>query len=144
MKQIQYIIQRFKPIAVNTLAMNILLFSTPISISASNTMYQTVNSAVTGYYKVTGGEERFKPGELMFQKNCMACHIGGNNMILPEKNLRKQALKANGMDNVDAIMYQVTNGKNGMPAFGGRFTEEQIERVSRYVLQEFGQIEPRR
>ena len=28
---------------------------------------------------------------------------------------------------------QVTNGKNNMPAFGGRLTEEQIVQVSRYV-----------
>jgi cytochrome c6 len=145
MKQLKYIIQRLKPIAANTLALNILIlmFPTPKGVEKMDNVeaivYRTGNDLVTGDYKVMGGEGRFKPGEIMFRRNCMACHIGGNNLILPEKNLRKQALETNGMDNVEAIMYQVTNGKNGMPAFGGRFTEEQVETVSRYVLEEFGQ-----
>ena len=44
------------------------------------------------------------------------------------------------MDNIEAIIYQVTNGKNGMPAFGGRLSEQEIEKVARYVLGEFGKI----
>lgn len=42
------------------------------------------------------------------------------------------------MNNFDAIVYQVTNGKNGMPAFGGRLNETQVEQVALYVLNEFG------
>jgi len=38
------------------------------------------------------------------------------------------------MDNIEAIIYQVTNGKNGMPAFGGRLKEKEIENVSDYIL----------
>jgi cytochrome c6 len=34
----------------------------------------------------------------------------------------------------DAIIYQVLNGKNGMPAFGGRLTENEIEDISAYVM----------
>ena len=60
--------------------------------------------------------------------------------IKPEKNLRKKSLETNGMDNIEAIIYQVTNGKNGMPAFGGRLSEQEIEKVARYVLDEFGKI----
>jgi mono/diheme cytochrome c family protein len=37
------------------------------------------------------------------------------------------------MNTISAISYQVINGKNGMPAFGGRLKEE-IE-VATYVLQ---------
>jgi cytochrome c6 len=122
MRQLKYILSRLKPVILGIVAIAALTFVAPKTVA----------------------QERFKAGELLFHKNCMGCHIGGNNLILPEKNLRKQALETNGMDNVEAIMYQVTNGKNGMPAFGGRLREEQIERVANYVLQEFGQRFERR
>ena len=34
----------------------------------------------------------------------------------------------------DAIEYQVVNGKNRMPAFEGRLTEDQITNVAFYVV----------
>ena len=40
------------------------------------------------------------------------------------------------MNNINAITYQVTNGKNGMPAFGGRLSDEDIRTVSSYVIKE--------
>jgi cytochrome c6 len=73
-------------------------------------------------------------GEKIFTANCSACHAGGNNVIMPEKTLKKDALEANGMKSVDAITYQVTNGKNAMPAFGGRLGDNDIEDVANYVL----------
>ena len=42
------------------------------------------------------------------------------------------------MDTVEAIVYQVTNGKNGMPAFGGRLSEKEMEKISFYILNRFG------
>jgi cytochrome c6 len=75
-------------------------------------------------------------GQKNFLLNCSACHIGGNNIIIPEKNLKKDALQTNGMDNKNAIMYQIINGKNGMPAFGGRLTEQEIEDIANYILEE--------
>jgi cytochrome c6 len=74
-------------------------------------------------------------GEKVFINNCSVCHLGGNNIIIPEKNLKKETLEANGMNTIQAISYQVINGKNGMPAFGGRLTEKEIEDVANYVLQ---------
>ncbi len=73
-------------------------------------------------------------GKKVFFENCSVCHKGGNNIILPEKNLRKETLRTNGMNSETAIMYQVTNGKNGMPAFGGRLSENEIHSVAIYVL----------
>jgi len=64
----------------------------------------------------------------------MACHNGGRNVIIPEKNLKKITLQANGMYKIDSIMYQVLNGKNGMPAFGGRLNEDEIENIAEYVI----------
>jgi len=73
-------------------------------------------------------------GERIFSANCSACHAGGNNVINPEKTLKKDVLEANGMNSVNAITYQVTNGKNAMPAFGGRLDDSDIEDVANYVL----------
>lgn len=73
-------------------------------------------------------------GERIFTANCTACHTGGNNVIMPEKTLKNDALKENGMNSLDAIEYQVTNGKNAMPAFGGRLSDSEIEDVANYVL----------
>ena len=75
-----------------------------------------------------------KNGESIFNANCSACHAGGNNVIVNEKTLKKDVLKTNGMDSVDAIVYQVTNGKNAMPAFGGRLTDMDMEDAANYVL----------
>ena len=33
-----------------------------------------------------------------------------------------------------AVMMQVTNGKNAMPAFGGRLSDEDIANVAAYVI----------
>jgi cytochrome c6 len=75
-------------------------------------------------------------GEKIFTANCSACHAGGNNVIMPEKTLKKEALETNGMKSFDAITYQVTNGKNAMPAFGGRLSDNDIEDVANYVLKQ--------
>jgi cytochrome c6 len=75
-------------------------------------------------------------GKKVFTTNCVTCHAGGNNRIIPEKNLKKEALEANGMNTVPAITYQVLNGKNGMPAFDGRLDEKEIEDVAAYVIQQ--------
>jgi len=73
-------------------------------------------------------------GKKLFQTNCVACHNKGTNLIIPEKNLQKSILEANGMYSKDGIIYQVLNGKNGMPAFGGRLEESEIEEIANYVL----------
>nr|YP_009455775.1 cytochrome c553 [Dictyopteris divaricata]YP_010205281.1 cytochrome c553 [Grateloupia livida]AQZ24992.1 cytochrome c553 [Dictyopteris divaricata]UAV85850.1 cytochrome c553 [Grateloupia livida] len=75
-----------------------------------------------------------KNGENIFTANCSACHAGGENVIMIDKTLKKDALEENEMDNVGAITYQVTNGKNAMPAFGGRLSDTDIEDVAEFVL----------
>lgn len=75
-------------------------------------------------------------GKQIFSANCSACHLGGNNVILANKTLRKDALEKYGMASLDAIKTQVKNGKNAMPAFGNRLTEEEVEAVAAYVLEQ--------
>jgi len=95
-------------------------------ISLSNSQSKNVSNPFPDY----------AVGKEIFRSHCIACHNQGRNLIIPEKNLKKEALEANGMNNLNAISYQVINGKNGMPAFGGRLLEEEIEAVSIYVLKQ--------
>jgi len=73
-------------------------------------------------------------GEQIFTANCAACHAGGNNAIMPEKTLKNDVLRDNEMNSIEAITNQVKNGKNAMPAFGGRLADEEIDNVANYVL----------
>ena len=73
-------------------------------------------------------------GAKVFSANCAACHIGGGNVVAANKNLKAETLKQYGMDSEAAIITQVTNGKNAMPAFKSRLSEDKIKAVANYVL----------
>ena len=73
-------------------------------------------------------------GAKIFSANCAACHAGGRNVINGAKTLQKDALEKYEMNSIDAIVYQVNNGKNAMPAFKGRLSDAQIDDVATYVL----------
>lgn len=75
-------------------------------------------------------------GEQVFNANCAACHAGGQNVIMPEKTLEKDALDQYlaGGRKESSVVTQVTNGKNAMPAFGGRLSDEDIANVATYVI----------
>jgi cytochrome c6 len=88
---------------------------------------------------VANAANNFDNGKQLFLKNCAVCHIDGNNIIIPEKNLKKEALEENGMNTLTAITYQILNGKNGMPAFEERLDENQIEAIAKYVLEKSNQ-----
>lgn len=93
-----------------------------------------ITSLIVISYAKKGNALNLERGEQLFFKNCNVCHIGGKNIIIPEKNLQKRTLEVTGMNTVEAIRYQITNGKNGMPAFGGRLEEKEIEEIAVYVL----------
>ncbi len=73
-------------------------------------------------------------GEQIFSVQCAGCHINGGNIIRRGKNLKQKALKRNGMDSIEAISSIVANGKNNMSAYKDRLSEQQIQDVSTYVL----------
>ena len=75
-------------------------------------------------------------GQQVFEGNCAACHAGGQNVIQAEKTLEKEALTEylEGGFKESAIVYQVKNGKNSMPAWSGRLSEDEITNVSAYVF----------
>lgn len=74
-------------------------------------------------------------GAKIFSAKCAACHAGGRNVIMVDKNLKKEALVKYEMNSLDAIINQVTKGKNAMPAFKGRLSSGEIEDVATYVLE---------
>eukprot|EP00931_Biecheleriopsis_adriatica_P103526 TRINITY_DN78351_c0_g1_i1.p1 TRINITY_DN78351_c0_g1~~TRINITY_DN78351_c0_g1_i1.p1 ORF type:complete len:177 (-),score=38.32 TRINITY_DN78351_c0_g1_i1:188-691(-) len=72
-------------------------------------------------------------GEKVFTNVCVACHAGGNNLVVPEKTLKKDALKKYGVD-LNKVKAIVAGGQNVMPAFGQLLGPEQIEDVANYVI----------
>ncbi len=72
-------------------------------------------------------------GAKVFGANCAACHAGGRNVVVASKSLKKEDLDKYGMD-LAGIVYQVTNGKNAMPAFKGRLSATDIDDVANYVV----------
>lgn len=75
-------------------------------------------------------------GAKIFSANCAACHMGGRNVVMATKTLQKDALEKYNMNSLEAIVNQVHNGKNAMPAFKAKLNDQQIEDVATYVLQQ--------
>jgi len=80
--------------------------------------------------------EDIEAGEKIFTANCAACHAGGKNVIVADHTLEKDAIQRylEGGFNEKSIIYQITNGKNAMPAFQGRLSEQDIANVASYVV----------
>jgi cytochrome c6 len=78
-------------------------------------------------------------GAKIFEANCASCHIGGGNILISQKTLKKEALSKYlenyNSDSIEAIIHQVQNGKNAMPAFKGKLSPENILEVAAYVFQ---------
>merc|ERR1719263_2041430 len=75
-------------------------------------------------------------GEKIFNANCAACHAGGQNSVVADHTLEKAAIEKylTGGFKESAVVTQVTNGKNAMPAFGGRLSDDDIANVATYVI----------
>lgn len=78
-------------------------------------------------------------GAKIFEANCASCHIGGGNILISQKTLKKEALSKYlenyNSDSIEAIIHQVQNGKNAMPAFKEKLSVEEILEVAAYVFQ---------
>ncbi len=79
-------------------------------------------------------------GAKIFNANCASCHIGGGNILIEEKTLKKEALSKYlenyDVDSIAAITYQLQNGKNAMPAFKDKLTPQEITEVATYLFQQ--------
>lgn len=76
-------------------------------------------------------------GGQLFSSNCAACHMGGGNVISASRTLSQIDLQAHlneyGDDHLEAIEHQIENGKNAMPSFVGKLSEQDIIDVAAYV-----------
>jgi cytochrome c6 len=75
-------------------------------------------------------------GAKIFSVHCAGCHVNGGNIIRRNKTLKKKALQRNQMDSSSAIANIVANGKNNMSAYSDRLTQQEIEAVAAYVLEQ--------
>ena len=114
-------------------------FQAPSKLSVSK-VAEAIAPVLAAGVLVTGAMPAFAgdagAGEQIFSGNCAACHAGGQNVIMPEKTLEKSALETylDGGFNEGSVVKQVTNGKNAMPAFGGRLSDSDIANVATYVI----------
>jgi cytochrome c6 len=78
-------------------------------------------------------------GAKIFEASCASCHIGGGNILISQKTLKKEALSKYlenyDRDSIQAIIHQVQNGKNAMPAFKSKLSPDEILEVAAYVFQ---------
>jgi mono/diheme cytochrome c family protein len=85
-----------------------------------------------GEGEAEGGAGNAAAGTVIFSENCSTCHgatgHGGNGG--PDLTTMPLAQTEEG------AIQQVTNGGGGMPPFGGTLSEEEIENVAAYVVQE--------
>lgn len=75
-------------------------------------------------------------GAKIFELQCVGCHVGGGNIIRRGKTLKQKALQHNHLDTLETMESFVAKGKNVMPAYQDRLTEEELQAVSQYVLEE--------
>jgi cbb3-type cytochrome c oxidase subunit III len=89
--------------------------------------------AAAGAETGTGGEAAGGP-QAVFQSNCASCHTfaaaGTSGTVGP--NLDEIQL------DVAAIVEQITNGGGGMPPFEGQLSEEQIQALAEYLVENRG------
>lgn len=100
------------------------------------TITQPVEAKEKSEVELTREAADLENGKKVFlaQANCTQCHRGGINTVVADKHLGKEALEKYNMDSMEAIAHQVRNGKNAMPAYGRRLSDEQIRDVAAYVL----------
>jgi cytochrome c6 len=113
------------------------------SLEMSKSMYEGVATTaatalfITAMFAPAASAVDVAAGEELFTANCAACHAGGQNRVVKEKDLQKDTLQKNfGMDPV-AIQAFVQNGAvhKGALLFGGTVkSPEDFENVVAYVL----------
>jgi cytochrome c5 len=94
--------------------------------------FESGGEGEAGEGEAPGGGGNAELGAAVFGENCSTCHgatgHGGNGG--PDLTTMPLAQSEEG------AIQQVTNGGGGMPAFKGTLSEEEIENVAAYVVQE--------
>uniref|UniRef100_A0A7S2JAU1 Cytochrome c-553 n=1 Tax=Alexandrium andersonii TaxID=327968 RepID=A0A7S2JAU1_9DINO len=75
-------------------------------------------------------------GKEIFNNICAACHAAGNNLVVPEKQLKKEALDKYGVVDVTQIKAIIAGGQNAMPSLGNMLDAKEIDDVANYVFEQ--------
>jgi cytochrome c6 len=85
----------------------------------------------------TEAQPDLENGGQIFSANCAACHMGGGNVLSASRTLSQPDLQAHlnaySQDHLEAIEHQIENGKNAMPPYEGKLSEDDIADVAAYV-----------
>lgn len=86
-----------------------------------------------------GGTAKEKPkGEELFETHCAKCHPDGDNIINPEKTLRKKDLNANGIKTAADIVKLMRSPGPGMVPFDEKtISDKEAREIAEYVLKAF-------
>ena len=98
--------------------------SSVIELLKENALFHTLNAKELKLLSKMVYERVYQPDEVIFHQN-----ERGFGMYIIAKG--RVDIKTEGHE--EAIAYQVTNGKNGMPAFGGKLSADDIADVAAYV-----------
>jgi cytochrome c6 len=126
---------------IGFIASLVLLVSTT-SFALTLTPRITKNAAMTAICGWTLATSAAHAGDItkgsnIFQANCVACHVGGQNMIARERTLQKDALEKNfGSLDEKAIKDFVQNSMVHRGAFilGSKLSDKDFENVVSYVV----------
>eukprot|EP00814_Leptocylindrus_danicus_P017469 CAMPEP_0116005170 /NCGR_PEP_ID=MMETSP0321-20121206/1018_1 /TAXON_ID=163516 /ORGANISM="Leptocylindrus danicus var. danicus, Strain B650" /LENGTH=172 /DNA_ID=CAMNT_0003473571 /DNA_START=56 /DNA_END=571 /DNA_ORIENTATION=- len=81
-------------------------------------------------------------GSKIFEANCVACHVGGKNLVNPERNLSKEAIYKNlGQVEESTVKKFIQDGlvHRGVFAFGGKLKDTEFSDVSAFVVDQASQ-----
>jgi cytochrome c6 len=111
----------------------ILVCTTPVFAGDILLREKIFNTEMAAIYMALGNPVA---GEKVFNANCAGCHAHGQNTVVADHTLEKEALETylQGGFQESSVRYQVRNGKNAMPAFGERLSDEDIDNVAIYVI----------
>ena len=101
---------------------------------ATITAVVALSIAPAAQASTTGSIEQ---GEQIFAHNCAACHMGGSNVIQASRTLKigdlNEHLDEYRQTPLEAIEHQIEDGKNAMPAYADKLSEEEIIAVATFV-----------
>ncbi|MGV8057242.1 MAG: c-type cytochrome [Smithellaceae bacterium] len=77
-------------------------------------------------------------GEKSFMKNCVACHRDGGNIVNAKKPIRRNEMKANGIETAGDIVRKMREPGPGMPKYDEKeIPDREAKAVAEYILKKF-------
>ena len=91
--------------------------------------------AVSEYPTIAAEQEN---GEAGFKENCAECHIGGGNIVNPNKTLSKMDRNTNGIKTADDIVRVMRKPGEGMTKFDEKtISDIDARKIAEYIINTF-------